>query len=314
MSTVAPASDYAARILGLYYEVSVWDGLILAVVVVALGLAVWRHSTRAERVPARLPVSREHLGLEVAWTLGPAVIVLAIAIPTIRATMRAIPARKPEGALTVRVLAHQWWWDITYPDRGIRTANEIHLPRGRPVWFELQSADVIHSFWVPRLGGKQDVIPGHTNVLALTPATTGVFLGQCAEFCGLSHANMRLRVVVEEAADFERWVARQQAGPAVPVPAGAGGDPVSRGARLFATGPCVTCHAVEGVSSRRVGPDLTHFASRATFAGGTLDNTAANLAAWLRDPQAEKPGAAMPPLGLDDAQVAALVSYLRSLR
>jgi len=313
MTTMAPKSDFAEWTHTLYLQVIGWDSLILAIVVVATLLALFRYSTRARGREAP-PVSREHLALEVTWTVGPALVLLAIAIPTIRTTFRSQPADAPADALEVKVTAHQWWWQVDYPDLEITTANEIHLPAGRPVRLLLESADVIHSFWVPQLGGKRDIIPGHTNAITLVPRVPGMYLGQCAEFCGLSHANMRFRVFVDSPTQFAAWSTQQTAPAAVPGRPVEAANFVEAGARVYATNPCVTCHTISGVSTQRIGPDLTHFGSRTTLAGGTLDNTSANLAAWLRDPPALKPGAQMPNLGLSAQQIAELVAYLESLK
>ncbi len=314
MTTFAPKSDFAEWTQTLYLQVIGWDTLILVVVVLTALLAIFRYSTRVRAPHEAPPLSHESLGLEVAWTVGPALVLLAIAIPTIRTTFRTQPGVAPSNALIVKVTAQQWWWQVEYPDLEIKTANEIHLPAGQPVQIQLQSADIIHSFWVPALGGKRDVIPGHVNTITLIPRVPGMYLGQCAEFCGLSHANMRFRVFVDTPAGFNAWSARQTAPAAVPGrPVGAI-DPVAAGARLYAASPCVTCHTINGVSTQKVGPDLTHFAGRSTLAGGILDNTPANLAAWLRDPQAVKPGAQMPDLGLSAQEVSQLVAYLESLK
>jgi cytochrome c oxidase subunit 2 len=314
MTTMAPKSDFADWIQRLYLQVIGWDSLILLIVVTATALAVWRYSTRSHGKGDAPPPSAEHLSLEVTWTVGPALVLLAIAIPTIRTTFRAQPAAAPANALEVQVTAHQWWWEMRYPSLGIVTANEMHLPTGRAVRILLQSADVIHSFWVPALGGKRDVVPGHTNTITLVAHTPGVYLGQCAEFCGLSHANMRFRVFVETPEQFEAWRTQQMGAPAVPGRPLDTVTPVAAGARLYAGSPCVTCHTVAGVSTQRFGPDLTHFGSRTTLAGGSLENTPQNLAAWLRDPAAMKPGAQMPALGLPPQQIDELVAYLESLK
>jgi cytochrome c oxidase subunit 2 len=314
MTTMAPKSDLAEWTHALYLQVIGWDSLILAIVVVAAGLALFRYSTRVQSPREAPPASREHLALEVIWTVGPALVLLAIAIPTVRATFRSQPAVEPANALDVKVTAHQWWWEIEYPDFTIITANELHLPVGQPVRLQLQSADVVHSFWVPQLGGKRDIIPGHTNVITLIPRVAGVYYGQCAEFCGLSHANMRFRVFVDSEPAFAAWHV-QQAGPAaVPGRPAEGDDPVAAGARLYAMSPCVTCHTIRGVSTQRRGPDLTHFGSRRTLAGGVLENTPENLALWIRNPAAVKPGAQMPDLGLSPQQVGQLVAYLERLQ
>ncbi len=314
MTTFAPKSDFAEWTQTLYLQVIGWDTLILVVVVVTALLAIFRYSTRVRAPHEAPPVSRESLGLEVTWTVGPALVLLAIAIPTIRTTFHTQPGVAPANALMVKVTAHQWWWQVEYPDLEIKTANEIHLPAGQPVQIQLQSADIIHSFWVPALGGKRDVIPGHVNTITLIPRVPGMYLGQCAEFCGLSHANMRFRVFVDTPAAFNAWSTQQTAPAAVPGRPAEATDPVAAGARLYAMSPCVTCHTINGVSTQKVGPDLTHFASRTTLAGGILDNTPANLTAWLRDPETLKPGAQMPNLGLSPPEVSQLVAYLESLK
>jgi cytochrome c oxidase subunit II len=289
-----------------------WDSLILVLVGVLLLLGIFRYSTRASAARTKPPGSHERIELEAAWTVGPALVLLAIAIPTIRVTFRSEHVAPPKNALHVDVTAHQWWWEVRYPRLGILTANEIHLPVGQPVRLELRSADVIHSFWVPQLGGKRDVIPGHVNRIALVPRVVGTYLGQCGEFCGLSHANMRFRVFVDGPEDFAAWKTHE-ATAAVAQVATAGGE-AAAGARLFASSPCVTCHTVRGVSAGHRAPDLSHFASRTTFAGGTLTNTPANLTEWLLHPAALKPGAQMPDLGLPPEQASQLVAYLESLR
>ena len=312
MTTLAPKSDIAKWTQTLYLQVIGWDTFILVLVAVLVLLAIFRFSTRPRSADERPPAVVEHLGLEIAWTVGPALVLLAIAIPTVRTTFRFQPETPPKDALEVDVTAHQWWWEVHYPSLALTTANEIHLPVGRPIELVLRSADVIHSFWVPQLGGKRDVVPGHTNRITLTPRVAGTYLGQCAEFCGLSHANMRFRVFVDPPDAFAAWSAGQTAPSAAAAPSG--DARVADGARLYATAECVTCHTVDGVSTQTVGPDLTHFATRTTLAGGTLANTPDNLAAWLRDPGSLKPGAQMPALGLAPDQIARLVAYLESLR
>lgn len=315
LSTFAPKSDLARSIVSLYWQIIGWDTLILLVVFVTFLLGLFRYSTRATRDIEPPHASGSHIGLEFAWTLGPALVILAIAIPTVRLNFRSQPSLAVGQALAVRVVGHQWWWEIEYPDLGIRTANEIHLPIGTRVQFLLESADVIHSFWVPQLGGKRDIIPGHTNTLVLTPEVEGMYYGECGEFCGLSHANMRFRVFVDSAERFDAWKGLQLTPAGVPAAARDGSEnPAQAGERVFARSACTPCHAINGVASGKFGPDLTHFGGRTTLAGGTLDNTPENLAAWLRDPEALKPGAQMPNFGLGDEQLAALVAYLESLK
>jgi cytochrome c oxidase subunit 2 len=243
--------------------------------------------------------------LEIAWTIAPAVVLLVILVFTVR-TMAAVSPGPGDHPPDLIVTGYQWWWGIQYPASGVVTANEIHLPVGRRMLLQLDSADVIHDFWVPQLGRKMDMVPGHTNWLWVEPDKTGTYLGACAEYCGTEHAWMRIRVIVQPQAEFDAWQ-RQQAQPhAAPT----GGD-ATQGAQLFAQLTCASCHAVAGTpANARVGPDLTHYGSRDTLGAGVLDNTPDNLARWLKDPQAVKPGNHMPNLQLTDDQIRALVAYL----
>jgi cytochrome c oxidase subunit II len=311
MTTLAPKSDLAEWIYHLFIQVSLWDALILVVVVTAFVLAVFFFSTRVgEAAPPSSAAS--DLGLEVAWTVGPALILLMISIPTVRTIFRSQPRFPPPGSLEIKVTAHQWWWEFTYQDSGLETADELHLPTGRPIRLHLLSNDVIHSFWVPQLGGKRDVVPGQINELTLQAFVPGTYLGTCAEFCGLSHANMRFRVMVETPEQFASWEKSEQAAPAT---ANQNVSPAAaEGARIFANSPCTTCHRIDGVSKGYIGPDLTHFGTRTTLAGGILPNTPANVAKWITNPEAVKPGAQMPRLGLAGEQLNNLVAFLESLK
>jgi cytochrome c oxidase subunit 2 len=309
LTTLAGKSDFADGIRTVFFAITGVDTVILLLVIALLALGMFRYSKRSGLGTEVSP--RTQLRLETAWTIGPALILLAIAIPSVRMTFRTQPAVPPADALVVHVVARQWWWQADYPALGIVTANEIHVPVGRPLRFRLDSGDVIHSFWVPQLGGKRDVIPGQTNEIVLVARVPGTYLGVCGEFCGTSHANMRFRVVVDTPEEFAAWTARQQAPPVVL--AGGATDALAAGARIYAGSTCTPCHTIGDASVGRLGPDLTHFASRRTFAGGTLENTPDNLAAWLRDPPALKPGVGMPRLGLREAEIAPLVAYLESL-
>lgn len=309
MTTLAPKSDLAAWTYELFVQVTAWDVLIFTIVAVATFLAIFFFSTR---VGEAAPPASAHfdLGLEVAWTVGPALILLFISIPTVGMIFRTQPAMAPKDALKVEVIAHQWWWEFNYLGFGINTANELHLPLDRPVRLDLRSADVIHSFWVPQLAGKRDVVPGQINELTFVARVEGDYFGQCGEFCGTSHANMEFRVFVDSPGRFNSWLAQQLAAPAQPSGAGAAAE----GAAVFASSPCTTCHTIAGISKGRLAPDLTHFASRTTLAAGILANNPQNLAAWLEDPAKLKPGALMPPLGLRGKQLDDLVAYLQSLK
>ncbi|HSJ34161.1 MAG TPA: cytochrome c oxidase subunit II [Acidimicrobiia bacterium] len=211
------------------------------------------------------------------------------------------------GSLEIDVIGHQWWWEVRYD--GFVTANEIHIPVGEPVTFTLSSADVIHSFWVPELGGKIDLLPDHPNSVTLQADEAGVYGGACAEFCGLQHARMRLQVHAESREDYEQWVAAQQGGASEPDSAAA-----ERGLEIFLTEGCGECHTVAGVTEGRKAPDLTHLASRSSLAAGTLPNDSQHLADWISDPESFKQGTEMPGADLDENDLNDLVAYLESLR
>jgi len=227
---------------------------------------------------------------------------------------RSAAARAARPRLMVKVTANQWWWDVAYisPDVSqiVHTANELHLPVGVEAEIHLESRDVIHSFWVPNLGGKQDLIPGRTTDIQLLPTRTGLYRGQCAEFCGMQHANMGLVVAVESKADFNRWLAAQRR------PAFAPATPLElAGYRYVTTRECSSCHNIAGTpAGGQVGPDLTHFASRRTIAAGTLPMSKGNLYGWVADPQSQKPGNQMPTIGLESDELHAVVAYLQRLR
>jgi cytochrome c oxidase subunit II len=220
----------------------------------------------------------------------------------------------PTDALRVTVTGHQWWWDVQYPGRSAdevaTTANEIHIPVGRPVVIELRSSDVIHSLWVPSLGPKRDLIPGRTNTLRLEADRPGIYRGQCAEFCGHQHAMMAFAVIAEPAARFDAWLLQQRADAATPADSLA-----QRGEQVFLGASCPLCHSVSGTpAGGRIGPDLSHIASRQSIAAGTRPNTRGNLAGWILDPQGIKPGTRMPPTALSAADLHAVLAYLESLR
>jgi len=247
--------------------------------------------------------------LELTWTIIPAVILLLVSIATV--TTIADINRKAEGSdvVSVDVTGHQWWWEFDYPGRGVVTANELHIPAGRRVALKLTSDDVIHSFWPPKLAGKLDVIPGRNNFMTIEADKPGTYFGQCAEFCGLSHANMRLRVVAHTSADFDEWV-RTNAAPAVRPTEGEAGE----GAALFRQKGCASCHTVNGYSAGQLGPNLTHLQQREVFAGATFDLDKVNLRVWLRDPPGEKPGSRMPNLKLSEDEITKLIAYLETLK
>ena len=307
MSTLVAHSDFARAILSVYSIVTWVTGIIGALVFVLLVVTLLRF--RARPGDTALPSQvRGHTLLEIVWTIAPALALLLIAIPTIQVVFRTQSAATPPDALQVNVRGWQWWWEFRYPQLDIVTANELHLPAGRRVVLRLEGPDVIHSFWIPQLGGKRDVIPGRVNQITLTAERPGEYWGQCAEFCGASHANMGMRAIVDTPADFERWVAQQRAAPAEAA------GPAATGKALFAASACVGCHTIKGVSEGVLGPDLTHFGGRGMLAAGMWPNTPENVAEWVKDPQRLKPGVKMPALGLTDEQAQAIAAYLMSLK
>ncbi len=307
-STFRPVSDFADKIDSLFYWIFILAVVVFVVVETLLVFVVIRYRERPGRPDPKHV--HGHTALEIGWTLAPALIIILIAVPTIR-TIFEVDGDTEAGALEVQVIGHQWWWEFRYPELGIVTANELHVPRGRQVGLALTSFDVIHSFWVPRIGGKRDVIKGRTNRLAFTADSLGTYMGQCAEFCGASHANMRMRLVVDDSAGFDEWVRGQQQTVA---PIDTTQDLVARGHAVFTAGTCGACHTIDGVSQGILGPNLTHVGSRMTIAAGLLRNDPAGLTRWLEDPPAVKPGSLMPNLHLSDQDIAALVAYLQSLK
>ncbi len=247
--------------------------------------------------------------LELGWTIGPALILVPVAVLTL-ITIADID-REPEGpdVIPVTVTGHQFWWEYTYPEHDVVTANELHIPAGKPIAISLESEDVIHSFWPPKLAGKVDVIPGRRNHMTIEADKPGTYLGQCGEFCGLSHANMRLRVVAHSPEGFEEWV-RANAEPATRPTQGEAAE----GALMFRQKGCASCHTVEGFAAGEVGPDLTHLKQRKVFAGAMFPMDDQSLRVWLRDPPAEKPGSLMPNLNLSEDEITKLIAYLNTLK
>jgi cytochrome c oxidase subunit 2 len=240
----------------------------------------------------------------------PTVVLAGLFALTLGTLSSTSPATSGAVALTVQVTGRQWFWDVTYPSARIRTANEIHIPVGVPVRVEVSSGDVIHSFWVPELDRKIDMIPGRTNAVKLEAVHPGTYRGQCAEFCGLQHANMSFLVVAESREDFDTWLAAQSK-PARPPPTAA----LERGQQIFLGSGCVYCHTIAGTNaSGKVGPDLTHLASRSFVGAGVRPNSPGNLAGWILDPQHMKPGNRMPGTDLTGPQLQDLLDYLESLR
>ncbi len=309
-SPLAPAGDQADALLSLFGLMTIVCGIVYAIVVAGLCWTLWRAWRRGS--PATQSVGDDRaLDRSLPFAAGAIVLGLTVLIVGSFLADRTMFAARGDPALMVRVTGHQWWWRIQYRDPAsghwIETANELHLPRGTTTRVSLGAADVIHSFWVPNVAGKLDMIPGRRNVIDLTPRRDGWFRGQCAEFCGTQHAHMAFDVRVESPAAFRAWLAAQ----AAPAPAAGDGG---AGARVFA-GPCATCHAIRGTPANgRAGPDLTHVAARRSIAAGTLAMTRGNLQGWIAQPQAIKPGTSMPTVPLTPADADAVVRYLSGLR
>jgi cytochrome c oxidase subunit 2 len=276
---------------------------VFVVFAVVLAVGLFRRRPPGEQAPSRFG----------PWMIGagvamPLVIITIVFGATIRA-MRVVPTKAPPEALVIEIVGHQWWWEVHYPDEGIITANEIHIPVGRPIALRLYSADVIHSFWVPELGGKMDLLPDRANTLVLQADKPGQFLSRCAEFCGLQHTQMAMVVVAEPAKRFASWVTDQQQPAAEPTGATAGS-----GRDVFLGANCVSCHTIRGTTANgTAGPDLTHLASRSALGAAAVSNTPDRLADWVADPHTIKRGVAMPAANLADEQLDALLAYLSSL-
>ncbi len=297
-SIIHPASAEAGEIATLWW---VMFGVLGAVFVVVMGLtamAVLVRRTGSERKGMRF--------VAVGGIAVPSVVLVGLLVYSLQVTLAV---RGPAEGVLVQVTGHQWWWDVRYPGLDIVTANEIYIPAGEPVLLELKSADVVHSFWVPNLHGKMDMLPEVTNRFWIRAEEPGNWRGQCAEFCGRQHALMALEVVALPAEEWERWVAeRRRPHPAPETPE------LLRGEKLFFSNSCHTCHAIRGTAADgRTGPDLTHIGSRLTLGAGTVGNGAGNLAGWLANPQAIKPGNKMPRSYMDGDELQALVDYLGTL-
>ena len=307
LSIFNPVSPAATPIRDLFMLVF---GVIGIIFVITQGALIWsiihyRAKGDETKAPPQIYGSNP---IELAWTVVPLIIVFTLFLVTTRSIYSLDMQEAPEGALKVTATGHQWWWEFEYEDLGITTAGELHVPEGVPVFVELRSADVIHSFWVPRLAGKIDCIPNRENHLWFQADEIGTWYGQCAEFCGTQHAKMLIRVISEKADVFERWVSNQQL-QAVEAPTKANGKDT------FLSLACINCHNIQGVSTAGgFGPDLTHFMSRDTIASGAANNTIENVRLWLKNPSTIKEGALMPNMMLSDTEIESLVEYLQTLK
>jgi cytochrome c oxidase subunit 2 len=313
-STLDAHGPAARRLADMFWIFTGVLSLVWIATMVALLMAVWRRRP-ASIAPALVanPRSERRIGIVVASAVGLTLVIVLGLTALSYGGQKALFSHK-DGEVTIKVTGHQWWWEITYedeqPSRSFTTANEIHIPVGKPVLVKLESADVIHSFWVPNLTGKMDAITGRQNQIVMQGDRIGVYRGQCAEFCGFQHAHMGLLVLVDSNEDFERW-RNAQVSSALPP-----SDPErQKGMELFVSKPCVMCHSIRGTDAGgKVAPDLTHVGSRRYIAAGTLETTRGNIAAWIVDPHGIKPGVSMPTIPLNPDEVQPIAAYLEGLK
>src|SRR5216683_4410110 len=309
----APVSTPAKSIFDLSLFVLGITGGIFVIVAALLAYSAIRFRKRKSDNGGEPAQVYGSLQVELAWTLTPVLISVVLFLATARVIFQTQHPTPPPGAIEVTVIGHQFWWEYRYPGLKVVTANELHVPvsdpaHPTPTFLNLYSADTDHSWWVPRLAGKTDLIPNHPNSMWIDPHETGLYLGQCAQYCGTQHAKMLLRVYVQSREDFDRWI-RQQAALA------RSDDSLSEERRIFETTACINCHAVAGtVADGQFGPDLTHLMGRETIAAGAAPNTRENLRLWIRNPEAIKPGSLMPAMELNDQELDALTGYLETLR
>ena len=312
-SIFSPVSTPAQSIYGLSLFVLAITAAVFVLVFGLLAYAVIKFRERAHDDKREPPQVYGSSQVETAWTVIPVLIVLVLFLATVRVIANVQEAAKPHDAIEVTVIGHQFWWEYRFPHLNVVTANELHVPvsdpaHPTPTFLTLLSADTDHSFWVPRLAGKTDLIPNHPNSMWIDPHETGVYLGQCAQYCGVQHAKMLLRIYVQTHADFDRWI-EQQSQSAV------ASDAVSQGRVVFETSPCLVCHRVSGIAGNgQFGPDLTHLMSRDTIASGAALNTPEHLRKWIEDPNSIKRGTLMPAFQLSDRQIDELTAYLETLR
>jgi cytochrome c oxidase subunit II len=301
-----PSSPQAQAISDIFILVLLICAVIFVIVTGSLIYAMIRYRRRPGEGEPRQEYGKSKL--EVIWTVLPLLIVVFLFGFTIRTMRSFYPPQDEQPDLLV--IGHQWWWEVRYPKSGVVTANEVHIPVGNKLLVRLESTDVIHDFWVPQLARKMDMVPGHSNYIWLEANTAGTYLGACSEYCGTQHAWMRIRVIAQTQAEFDAWQQIQLQIPSTPITGEA-----AQGAELFQRMTCANCHAISGTpADARVGPDLTHLASRQTLGAGVLENTSSNLAKWLANPQAVKPGILMPNMKLTDEEINLLLAYMENLK
>jgi len=306
-STLTPQGQGAAEIANLWW-VMFWLATGVFIVVMGLALFALFHSRSGDNEESETSSRHDNL-LIVSGGVATVIILIVVYFFTLR-TINVLAAANPSDEFTIEVVGRQWWWEVHYPNQQVITANEIHIPVGQTVALQVTSGDVIHSFWVPQLHGKIDMIPGQTNTFWLQADQPGEYYGFCAEFCGIQHAKMAFVVIVEPLEEFRAWLEQQNQPAVEPVD-----SLIREGQRVFLAANCDQCHTILGTSARStLGPDLTHFASRRTLAAGILPNTRQHLAEWITNPQQAKPGNLMPATTLAGSELEALLAYIESLK
>jgi cytochrome c oxidase subunit II len=312
-SALDPQGLQSTQILNTLFIFLGVAAIVWIAVMIVLAVGMLRRKRTADQ-PLALHQPFERTAGRVVFILGLATLVIVLGLSIVSYAGQRTVFAKDEHALTLKIVGHQWWWEVRYeddsPDKSFVTANEIRIPTGQPVKVELESADVIHSFWVPSLTGKMDLITGQKNELQFTAKTAGVYRGQCAEFCGLQHAHMAFAVLALAPDEFGRWRDHENRGANSPT------DQLGKqGEQLFRARGCALCHTVRGtLAGGQLGPDLTHVGSRTTVAAGTLPLTPATLGAWIADPQHIKPGNLMPKMPLQSGELIAILHYLEQLK
>lgn len=315
-NVLAPEGPIARQLDNLWNPVF---AVATVIFVIVQALVIWVALRYRRRNDDESPKQiHGHTGLELGWTITPALILAVVGVATVSNIGQLDEIPKGDDVLQVKVIGHQWWWEYQYPEAGIVTANEMHIPAEAQIDVRITSADVIHSFWPPKLAGKLDAVPGRENHMEIDTygVTPGIYWGQCAEYCGLSHANMRLKVVVHSPENFEKWEAGQIESANLTF---ADGSAEKSGAELFRTKGCGGCHTINGYTAGQLGPNLTHFMSRDVFAGAIFPNDIDSLRAWLRNPPKEKPmdpgdGMGMPNLNLAEKEISDLIAFLQTLK
>ena len=333
-STLYPRGDFARMVDELYRKTLFWAVIVFVLVEGALLFVIFKFRGKPDDPEPRQ--LHGNTAVEVVWTVIPALVLAMIAVPTVKTIFKSYDLPKGSDVLQVEVIGHQFWWEFRYPQLGLITANELHVPVGRPVALKMITRDVLHSFWIPQLAAKRDVFSNRTTTLFFTAEDPGFYPGQCAEFCGIQHGRMAFGVVASSAAEFDAYVGRMQAtappkAPATPavdsaaaktagIPAGVTTASLAAttaavdtlpGAQLFMMKGCMGCHSLNATRELGIGPNLAGIGTRRYIAAGWFENTDANLARWIQDPQDVKKGSLMPDLGVTEAEAQALVAYLR---